>query len=235
MQTLNPNNEAINYLIDEFHSGFVTGIYGNASSGKTTTCFLAAISALKKKRKVIFIDTEKAFNSERFRQLLLKNIDISEIENYMDNFFLLQPKDFYEQQEQILKIYNSKSSKFFLLIIDSFTNLYKLELNNEPKKINSMMAEQIQALIRIARDKDKIVLITNQVTTDLKNNEFKMIGGNMIKNMCKTIIELNKIEIKNNQKNEKRKATLIKNKLQEKSEGKFIYFKIKEEGIFLEN
>ncbi|MEM2131563.1 MAG: hypothetical protein QXR96_03495, partial [Candidatus Woesearchaeota archaeon] len=118
------------------------------------------------------------------------------------------------------------------LIIDSISNLYKLELNKEPKKINSIMAEQIQSLIRIARDKDKIVLITNQVTSDMQNKEFKMIGGKMIKNMCKTIIELNKMDDRKDL-NEKRKATLIKNVLNEKNIGKNIYFSIKENGIYI--
>ncbi|MEM2138966.1 MAG: AAA family ATPase [Candidatus Woesearchaeota archaeon] len=232
MITLNPNNPALSYLIDELHSGFVNGIYGNASSGKTTFCLLAAISAIEKNKKVIYIDTEKSFNIERLKQLAKNKEIIKNFEKTMELLFLLQPKDFYEQNQQILNIYKSKSSKFFILIIDSISNLYKLELNKEPKKINSIMAEQIQSLIRIARDKDKIVLITNQVTSDMQNKEFKMIGGKMIKNMCKTIIELNKMDDRKDL-NEKIKATLIKNLLNEKNIGKNIYFSIKENGIYI--
>ncbi|MEM3373702.1 MAG: hypothetical protein QXE31_00630 [Candidatus Woesearchaeota archaeon] len=226
MITLNPNNQAISYLIDEFHSGFITGIYGNASSGKTTTCLLAAISAIKNQKKVIFIDTEKTFSIDRFNQLIKKEKEFTK--NYLDYLFLLQPTNFFELHEQISKIYNSKTSKFFILIIDSISNFYKLELNKEPKKINMLMGQQIQSLIRIARDKDKIVLITNQVKADFSDNKnFKMIANKMFSNMCQTIIELNKIDDK------KRQAKLIKHKLDESLVGKTIFYEIKENGIFI--
>lgn len=226
MLTLNPFNEVISSIIDEYHSGFVTGIYGNAGSGKSTFCFLAALSAASKEKKVIYLDTEKSFNSDRI-SILAKTIGVKE--NFLDYIFLLQPKDFYEQHEFILKLQNLRSKKFFLLIIDSLTNLYRLELSKEPKKTNNIMGQQIQTLIRIARDNDKIVLITNQVKSDAKTKEIKMIANKMISNMCQTIIELNKIDDK------KRLAKLIKHKLDEQKINKSISYIIKENGVFLEN
>lgn len=224
MRTLECINKPISDLIDEYHSGFVTGIYGNPSSGKTTTCLLALLSALKKEKKVIFIDTENSFNLDRLNQLS-KNQNLKK--DFLDYIFLIKPKDFYEQHEKILKLNNiSKSSKIFLVIIDSLTNYYKLELNNNPKKINQLMALQIQALIRIARDQDKIVLITTQSQLDFKTNTLKMFGGKMLSNMCSVIIQLNKIN------DNKREAKLIKNKIDESIIGKSVFFNIKEEGIF---
>jgi len=225
---LPPFNEPIRELIDKYESGRLTMIYGNAASGKTTSCLLAAIACARTKGKIIFVDTENSFNSERLKQLYYG--DVNEI---LDNIFLIQPKTFEEQYETILKLKKLCDNKRIkLVIVDTIGSLYRKILSENPKGINKQMAEQMANLVRIARDLNKVVLVTNQVSSKVDGtNDIKMVGGKMMENLSKVIIKLKKDD-------EKRYAKLIKYKYEE--EGKIhpnlnekIEFKIKENGLFI--
>jgi hypothetical protein len=98
--------------------------------------------------------------------------------------------------------------------------------------MNSMMASQIQALIRISRDMNKVVLVTNQAVSRMNTREeIDMVGGKLTSNMCRCIIELNK-------KEHMRYATLTKYKMEDEhiihpNIGKKVRFDIREKGLFL--
>ena len=221
-------NRPVFELIGEYESGGITAIYGNAASGKTTICLLAALSCTSAGGKVIFIDTENSFNTDRLKQLYFGDIN-----KIMDKIFLMQPKTFEEQNSAILdakKLCEKESIK--LVIVDTIGNHYRNKVNENHKEVNTLMAEHMAELIRIARDMNKIVLITNQVSSKVEgNDEVKMVGGKFIEKMAKIIIEL-----KND--DEKRYAKLIKFKVEEEEKpnpnlNKKIWFKIKEKGLFL--
>lgn len=220
-------NKPIYELIGEYMPGGITAIYGNSASGKTTTCLLAALSCTDSGGKVIFIDTENSFNSDRLKQLYFKDFN-----NIMDKIFLMQPKSFEEQSSCIInakKLCEKDSIK--LVIVDSIGNHYRNRVNEDHKAINTIMAEQMAELIRIARDLNKIVIVTNQVSSKVDGkDEIKMVGGKFIEKMSRIIIELKNSD-------EKRYAKLIKYKTEDEKThqniGKKIWFEIREKGLFL--
>jgi len=222
-------NEPIKELIEKYESGKLTMIYGNAASGKTTSCLLAAIAAARNKGKIIFVDTEHSFDSDRLKQLYYG--DYNEI---LDNIFLIQPKTFEEQYETILKLKKlCDNDKIKLVIVDTIGSLYRKRLSDNPKGINKMMAEQMANLVRIARDLNKIVIVTNQVGSKVDGTtDIKMVGGKMMENLSKVIIELKK-------EDDIRYAKLIKYKYDEEDKihpnlDEKIEFKIKNNGLILE-
>ncbi len=225
---LSPNNSVIEELIDNYSSGNLTTIYGNAASGKTTCCMLASISASKMGGKVVCVDTEKGFNSDRLKQLSGK-----EYKKSLDNLLLIQPKSYEEQHKTILKLKElCKNEKIKLVVVDTIGKYYRVELNKQPKRTNKMMVSQLRTLVQIARDLDKVVLLTNQVYSkmDLQDG-LKMVGGSMMEHMNKVLIELQKID-------SKRTAKLVKYKTEKENTtdynlGKTIKFEIKEKGFFL--
>jgi len=230
--TISCFNQPVKELIEEYESGKITILYGNSASGITTSCLLAAISCAKQGNKVIYVDTESNFNSERLKQLYF-----GDIKDILDNIFLIQPKTFKEQHDTILKLKKlCEDEKIKLIIVDTIGSKYRVNINNDAKKINKMMVDQLKTLVRIARDLNKIVLMTNQVGAKLDgSDEIKMVGGKMIENMAKVIIELRK-------KDEKRTARLVKYKYDCEEEDKEkthpnldkeIEFEIKEKGLFL--
>lgn len=222
--TINPNNEVISRLIKDYSSGLITTIYGNAASGKTTSCLLAAIEVAKNKGKVIYLDTESSFDTDRLSQL--HGGDITPI---LENIFLLQPKSFEEQDSLVQKLFNlCGNEKIKLIVVDTIGNFYRVSLNEDHKTTNNLMAVQLQVLTRIARDMDKVVLMTNQAGSKMDStDDIKMVGGNMMLKMSKCVIELHKTD-------DIRQATLVKDK-EGNAPGRLIGFNyhIKEKGLFL--
>ncbi len=228
MYTLSPNTEVIENLIENYESGKITMIYGNSASGKTTCALLASFAA--EKHKVIFVDTENSFSVERLRQLYDKDV-----KKLLENIFLIQPKNFKEQNETILKLKKlCKNKKIKLVVVDTIGNHYRTEIKDNHKEANSMMVEQMATLVRIARDLDKVVLITNQVVADVSGDQdFRAVGGKPVYNLCKDIIELNRDPV-----TKERYAKLVKKKMPKENTtyyrlDKKIDFEIKEKGLFI--
>ena len=223
------------WLYGGYEKDVITMIAGSPGSGKTNFGILVACSQAKKNNKVIFIDTEGGFSTERVKQITGENY-----KQILENILLLEPTDFKEQKECFAKLVKQiKTGHVHLIVIDSMAMLYRLEIgdatqqNNseEIKNINCEVAKQMKMLSLIARKQKIPVIITNQVYGAFqseeewkqgKEKETNIVGGDLMKYWSKCIIEL---------KNDsgKRKALLLKSRnLKEKE----ISFEIRDKGIF---
>jgi DNA repair protein RadB len=235
------------YILNQFlHGGYetdiITTLYGPGGSGKSNLAMILATSMAKKGNKTIFIDTEGGFSTERFKQI--HRGEREQIENDLQNIFLLKPTSFKEQESafgQMLKYVKKESIS--LIIIDSIAMLYRLELGTaietksqeEISKINRKLANQLRALTEIARKQNIPVIITNQVYASFtKNKEDKqkerqvsMVGGDLLRYWSKCLIE-----IKNY--NGKRSLTLQKHRSLPQKELAFEIINpgIKKRGLF---
>ncbi|MBN2421552.1 DNA repair and recombination protein RadB [Candidatus Woesearchaeota archaeon] len=204
-----------------FENDVVTTIYGPAGSGKTNICIVAAVNVAKQGGKVIFVDTEGGFSAERAKQICG-----SETEKILDRIFFLNPTDFQEQQDSFEKLKDMITSDIKLIVVDTLSMLYRLELGKteEPYAVNAALGRQIAYLTQIARKKNVPILITNQVYSDFENpNGVKIVGGDLLKYGSKCLIELQAGH------NGIRKATLIKHR--SIAQSKEVMFKIINEGI----
>jgi DNA repair protein RadB len=224
------------FLAGGYESDIITTIYGPGGSGKTNFCMLAVASCARKGGKVIFIDTEGGFSSERFVQLFKG--DKSEIDKSLQNIILLKPTSFAEQERNFETLLSEiKRTPISLIVIDSIAMLYRLELadaikTEETRKIqqvNRDLAKQLRTLNEIARKKNIPVIVTNQVYASYVKDGFgenqmkrtNMVGGDLLKYWSKCLIELQ-------QNISKRKLALRKHRsLPEKS----MSFEIVNEGI----
>ncbi len=218
------------WLFGGYEKGIITTLYGDAGTGKTNFCVLAAVSQAKKGKKVIFIDTEGGFSSERVKQICKSlNIDYKKI---LQNIILLRTPDFKEQKKNILELEKQikKSNNISLIIIDGMTMLYRLELSEsrsdieQIREINSELAKQLKILAHISMKKEIPILITNQAYSEFlqeedflsgKKAEKRMVGGDILKYWSKCIIELQ------NEKG-KRKAVIKKHRSLREKELSFI-------------
>ncbi len=171
-----------------FEKDVVSTIFGPAGAGKTTICLLSAI-AMAKTKKVIFIDTEGSFSVERLKQLL----GGKDVDKILSKIFVLHPTTFEKQQEAIEKLRNLVDSSIGLVIVDTIAMLYRAEMGvkEDYQEVNKMLARQMAALIRIARDKNIPVIMTNQVYADFENKDaVHLVGGDVIKYGSKCLIEV---------------------------------------------
>jgi len=218
VEKMSSGSEIIDELLDGGYDKVVTTIYGPAASGKTTLVMLAAIQQAKQGKKSIFVDTENGFSVERLKQLSGENF-----EKVLHNTIIFSIKSFSEQQEKMEKIkLLVDNGKISLVIVDTIGSKYRVKLNEDAYKANKSMDMQLRTLADITRQGVPVIL-TEQVYADLrKNGEINIVGGNMLRNWSKCLIELEKI-------NSKRKAIIRKH---ESLTNKEVLFEIKEKGIF---
>lgn len=172
-----------------FDCGGITTIYGPAATGKTTCCLLAAIAIAKSKGKTIFVDSENGFSVERMKQLT------KEYKVVLDSIFLIKIDSFKNQIEKIKWVYDLiKKVDIDLLVIDTIGSHYRTVLKEDVYEVNRAMSSQLQILNDIAKNHKTTVLITNQVYTNIQNQKTTIVGGDMLRNWSKCLVELKKLE-----------------------------------------
>ena len=182
-------------ILEHLDNSTITTIYGPPAIGKTTLSYLYINDCLNKKMKAIYIDTEGGFSIERLKQIN-PNINLNDIFIFKITNFEKQKKTIKELNTQIKKI-----KKLGLIVVDSLVMLYRLKLgeeDNEYKKTNSELGEQLRLLNEICRNHKIPILIINQMyrVFDEKKqmNYNKMIGGDIIYFWAKTVIELDNLD-----------------------------------------
>ncbi len=199
-----------------FETKTITQIYGPSGTGKTSICIMLAYNTALNFGKVIFIDTE-GLSPERVNQIFKEK-------NALRNLLIKEVFDFKEQSEAIKELPKiCKNNDIKLIIVDSFTSLYRSELEDEKAiKMKRELVLQLTMLLGLARKYDLAVVITNQMFTDIKTGEDKPLGGPSLDHISKIIIALEKV-------NCERKAILVKHR--SIKEGASCFFKITDNGI----
>ena len=222
------------WLNGGYERDIITLFYGPAASGKSNFVMLAACHQAKKDKKIIFIDTEGSFSVDRINQIT-GNLP----EFVLKNMVILKPVNFQEQKHAFFKLLKElkESKNIGLIIVDSITMLYRLELAEarklgveEVQRINSDLAKQMRALFEISRKKEIPVLITSQIYNEFMTEEdwlsgkqakVNIVGGDLLKYWSKCIIELQNI-------GGKKKAIIRKHRSLPEKE---LNFEIVDEGI----
>ncbi len=179
------------WLHGGYESEIITTLFGGPGSGKTNFCLLAAVSQAKKGNKVLYIDTEGGFSSERVKQLA--GDLYTEV---LERIILLRPTSFKEQKnafDELLK--HITKDHFGLIIVDGMTMLYRLDFaqaresgRDELQKTNAELVRQMRLLVEIARKQGIPVLVTNQQYTWDKDT--RMVAGDILQYWSKCLIEL---------------------------------------------
>lgn len=200
-----------NVDLDNFlNSGYndLTIIYGPAASGKTTLALMASLE-LAKQKKGYFLRHREWFSFERAKQMSVLYKEL------LDYIFLFKINNFEEQCERIEEL-NKIVSKFSLIVVDSIGNYYREELKSNVIKINREMEKQLRILRDYSKKFNIPIIITNQVYTNIHKKEIDLVGGNMVRDFSKCLLELKK---------DPRKVVM------KKPETKEMYFRIVDGGI----
>lgn len=186
--------EAFDRLLEGgYESDVITTLFGPPGSGKTTTCLLAAVSMATAKegkdKKIVFIDTEGGFSTERLRQLIG---DEKEAKKAMERIMLLKVTSFAEQKKALETLAEQISSRIAIIICDTISSLYRIERgSSDNADLNRELGKQLATLLTIARTKEIPVVVTTPVYADFADRtSVKMVGGDILKYSSKCLIEL---------------------------------------------
>lgn len=199
--------------------GILTQIYGEHATGKTTLCLMCCKYVILRGKKSIFVDTEGGFSPKRLDLMGVKNLE---------DIIVFQPRDFAAQQESLSKLEKIMSTRIGFVCVDSLVSLYRLEGYDRKKRteLSRDLGNDLLILSRIARDYNIPLIITNQVYDDVTGGKEKIpIGGDVLKYWSKLIVKLERDE----QDNNKRKATLLRHPY--KKEGESVFYDIGDPGI----
>lgn len=160
------------------NTGLFTHVYGDAAAGKTTLALQFVVNAHRLDMGTIYVNSENTSPVTRLEQMTGK--PFGEIENMVK---VLAPKGFNEQGALIddLELYLRENTK--LVVIDTLTRYYRLEL--EDKKTNYAnhreLNRQAGVLKGLARNHEIAVLVLNQVRSKMKGiHDFEPVAKNIL-------------------------------------------------------
>jgi RecA/RadA recombinase len=160
------------------NTGLFTHVYGDAAAGKTTLALQFVTNAHRLDFGTIYVNSEITSPVRRLEQMTARSF--GDLEKMVK---ILAPKGFNEQGALIddLELYLRENTK--LVIIDTLTRYYRLEL--EDKKTNYVkhreLNRQAGILKGLARNHEIAVLVLNQVRSQLKGvDDFEPVAKNIL-------------------------------------------------------
>ncbi|MHA1526892.1 MAG: hypothetical protein ACTSQD_07665 [Promethearchaeota archaeon] len=130
----------------------IFSIWGDYGIGKTTLALQTAINS-SKQGKILFIYSKPNFPYEKLRNILPENLPENPI-NILNNISFISVLNFADLititanlEFLILKQISEEQNSIKLLIIDSVTDLYRLEINRERKEKNVTLNYQLNQLL----------------------------------------------------------------------------------------
>lgn len=169
-------------------SGVITELYGEGGSGKSNMSMLFAISAISQGKKAVFLDTE-GFSTDRFMQICGSSSEQAE------NLMLYRVSSLDDQELSIMRVSKmlDKSNKIGIVIVDSFTEYFRLEKTADAASRSAGFQKQISLLSGIALKADIPVLITNQIYQDVDSKLLQPFGGFLIDHSMKAIFNMQRL------------------------------------------
>lgn len=212
--------------IDELTAGgleseVITELYGEGGAGKTNLSMQFAISVIRGGGQVLYLDTE-GFSAERFLQISGGD------EAFMNGLILYRVSSLEDQDLAILRVSKilEKSRLIKLVIIDSFTEYFRLEASGDASLRATRFQKELSSLASAALKFRVPVLITNQIYQNPDSGNIHPFGGNVIDHVMKAIYRVEKA------RDGKRKLAVIKHRSIQ--EGNSKEFRITEFGLSCE-
>jgi len=186
----------------------ITSLWGDFGVGKTTLSLQTANKYALNKRKVLFIYTKPNLPYKKLSSVftnnlndVLENISFIHTANFDDIFKFVFNLEFI-----ILNDLKTEDSTFNLIVIDSMTDLYRLELNREKKGknfiLNYKLNQLIANLVNLKQKYDIEILIINELSRRTHEGITYEVesGGNVMQYWVKNSIKIERTEVANSRK-----------------------------------
>ena len=206
-----------------FPAEAVSLVYGEAETGKTSLAVQCAVNCARRGIKSFFIDTDGTFSYERLSQIA--EYDYEKISPLM---IIMRPKTFQEQTRAIDHLEKVITRKFGLIIIDTATSLYRVELDDmkETYAANRELNRQLAVLTQIVKTRGVAALIISQVRSVPLGEtiEIKPVATRVLNYWSEVVLDMK-------QTGQTRVIKVLREKHPKIKGTGFIYIKIESTGI----
>jgi RecA/RadA recombinase len=186
----------------------ITSLWGNFGVGKTTLSLQTAKLYALNKKKVLYLYTKPNFPSKKINTVFENNL-----EDVLDNIFFIHTTNFdeifsfvFNLEFAVLNDLKTKNGTFNLIIIDSITDLYRLELNHEKKEknviLNYRLNQLLATLINLKQKYEVGILVVNEVSRRTQEGQTYEVesGGNVMQYWVTNSIKIERTNVANNRK-----------------------------------
>ncbi|MHA1208237.1 MAG: ATPase domain-containing protein [Candidatus Freyarchaeota archaeon] len=172
--------------------GLITHIFGASATGKTTFAVQCALNIARRGMKTIYLDTERGVHPQRLLQMVKPR-------SLLQFLTVIRPKSFAEQSYLIDKMESFIVERVKLIVVDTATKLYRAELAHLAKNValNRELNRQMAELLNLASKYNLAVIVTNQVSADIRENinRIKPAGGTIISYWSSIDIKMEYLEM----------------------------------------
>jgi len=206
-----------------FPAESVSLVYGEAETGKTSLAVQCAVNCARRGIKSLFIDTDGTFSYERLSQIA--EYDYEKISPLM---IIMRPTTFQEQSRAIDQLEKVITNKFGLIIVDTVTSLYRVELDDpqETYAANRELNRQLAVLTQIVKTCGVAALIISQVRSVPLGEtvEIKPVATRVLNYWSEVVLDMK-------QTGQTRVIKVLREKHPKIKGTGFIYIKIESTGI----
>jgi DNA repair protein RadB len=168
--------------------GAIMVLYGEPETGKTTLTLQYAANCAVGGQKVLFVDCDNTFSTERLTQIARNSFDA-----VAERIVLVKPRDFREQTAFIDQI-QDYTANVGLIVIDTFTSLYSARAAETAKAftVNRELNRQLALIAQIAKIKKIPVIIISQVRSVIseQNSGVRPVATRVLKFWADIIVAL---------------------------------------------
>lgn len=186
----------------------ITSLWGDFGVGKTTLSLQIAKSHAINKKKVFYVFTKQNLPFKK-----ISSVFENSLENVLENISFVHSTTFddvfkfiFNLEFVILDNFKTKKKSINLIIIDSMTDLYRLELNREKKDKNFILNYKLnQLLANLVNLKQKYEiepLIVNEISRRTRDGQTYDVesGGNVMNYWVKNSIKIERTDVVNDRK-----------------------------------
>jgi len=187
LSTLTPSLDQL--LGGGFPTGYLSLIYGEASTGKTTLSLQCAVAASRRSLKTLYVDSDQSFSHQRLLQIIGSgNTDIC------DNIIVFLPQSFLEQSKIVESLENYITKRVGLVVIDTMTSLYRTALGGSAVTfdLNRELNRQLAYLVELSSRHNLTSIIAGQVRSRVDDVGWKVepVASRTLFHWPKTILRL---------------------------------------------
>ena len=186
----------------------IASLWGNFGVGKTTLSLQTANIYALNKKKVLYIYTKPNLPFEKISAVFENNL-----EDVLERIIFIHATNFedifnfiFNLEFAILNDLKTKNRTFNLIIIDSLTDLYRLELNREKKGKNVILNYRLNQLfanlVNLKQKYEVDILIVNESSRRTQEGQTYEVesGGNVMQYWVTNSIKIERTDVANNRK-----------------------------------